>query len=81
MGWTGGTPIFDAVAKIVLDPAFNFVNGAVIDQVKLDILKALVKALGDEDWDTESESDYWNHPIVQRAFREAFPGLYEDDAS
>ncbi len=80
MGWTGGTDIFDAVAKIILNPAFVFVDAHVIEAVRLDILKALVKELGDQDWDTESESAYWNHPLVQRAFRETFPGLYDDAA-
>lgn len=61
MGWSSATEIFDEVAKEVL------VNRAVNKKV---VIKALYKVLRDGDWDTEAESKYYNHPIVQEIIEE-----------
>jgi hypothetical protein len=62
MGWSSGVSIFDRVAGIL-------VGGLESDDCDLVeyseyILLLLIKALRDNDWDTESDSRYWDHEIV-----------------
>lgn len=65
MGWASGTDVFDAVAGVVIedDTRFN----------KHNVLKALIVALEDNDWDTQNESEFYDHPIVRRVMREIHP--------
>lgn len=66
MGWSTGTSIFDAVVRQVL--ALN-----VDDDEKKMVIIPLIEALTDQDWDGESESDYWDHPLVRACFKEVLP--------
>ena len=66
MGWCSGTNIFDPVVKTIL-------HEQVDDLVKIKIIKSLVQSLQDSDWDCESDSDYWKHPLVRTAFKQACP--------
>lgn len=75
MGFCSGTDIFDPVAKVVLETPDTFLLPA----TKRVILKALIDALEDHDWDCESDSQYWNHPMVREVFMEMHPGWFEDD--
>lgn len=61
MGWSSATEIFDAVAKEVL------VTG---EADKKAIIKALYKELRCGDWDSETSSEYYEHPIVQEVIQE-----------
>ena len=65
MGWCSGTDIFDPVAKAVLESSQP-------DDGKRVILKALITALWHHDWDCESDSEYWEHPLVQEIYNEAW---------
>ena len=70
MGWCSGTYVFDAVLS------------ALVDDKKVDvetIIKILIEALEDNDWDCQSDSDYWDHPIVNKIFKELHPSWFEDD--
>ena len=70
MGWSGGTYIFDAVLDHVL-------ADKEID--KKELITDLISVLADRDWDTEGESEYWDHPLVQEIFREKYPNWFEDE--
>lgn len=75
MGWCSGTDIFDPVVKHCL-------NSDMTDEQKKGVIKALIPALWDGDWDCESDSDYWEHPLVQAVWKELDPEgyqLYQDD--
>ena len=75
MGWCSGTPIFDAVARNVLDSELPV-------ERQFDIMRTLAAAMYDEDWDCESDSRYYKHPVIQRVMRDLNPKWYEeaDDA-
>ena len=70
MGWCSGTEVFDAVA------------GALLDDKPVDkktVLKNLIETLQDKDWDCESDSDYWEHPIIREIFMELEPDWFDED--
>ena len=70
MGWCSGTEVFDAVA------------GALLDDKPVDkktVLKNLIETLQDKDWDCESDSDYWEHPIIREIFIELEPDWFDED--
>jgi hypothetical protein len=59
MGWCGGTDIFDSV-----------VEGLLQDHSRHEIIVALIKALELSDWDCQSDSEFYDDPCVQVAFKE-----------
>ena len=73
MGFCSGTEIFDPVVKAVLS------ESAVSDSAKERIIKALIEALRNHDWDCESDSDFWDDPIIRRIWRELEPEMFEED--
>ena len=64
MGWCSGTGVFDMVCNVVL------VEGE-IDKDKAII--TLIRELEDSDWDCQSDSIYWDHPVVRKAFLAIHP--------
>jgi hypothetical protein len=66
MGWCSGTEVFDPVVNKVLQQDIGDAN-------KTAIIIALIKALQDMDWDCESDSDYWDHALVRKAFKKVCP--------
>ena len=68
MGWCGGTEIFDTVVGDVLE-----------EKSKEEIIKNLLNALTDNDWDTVDESFYFNDPIVLEVIKETFPHWFEEE--
>lgn len=70
MGWCSATIIFDKVAGALLD-----------DQPpdKKSVLKVVIDALEDGDWDCQQDSAYWSHPLIQEIFREMHPRWFEDE--
>lgn len=72
MGWCSGTVVFDAVCDALL--------GEDKEVDKKYALRALIDVLHDEDWDCESESEYFNHPLVKEAFCDlGFKDFYEGE--
>lgn len=67
MGFCSGTQIFDDVADEILDKRW------LMEENQRAVIKALVKALYAHDWDCESDSKYYDHPIVQSVLRELNP--------
>lgn len=65
MGWGNGCEIFDNV----LD---NLVKADKIDKYK--VIEDLLDKLTDFDWDNVDESKYFNHPLVQKAYKKLFGG-------
>ena len=61
MGWCSGTEVFDKVAGAVLNSKLSKTD-------QHDILYILADSLSDTDWDCQSESEYWDHPPVQKVF-------------
>lgn len=72
MGWCSATTIFDNVAKFILSTDKP-------DQEKVEVLTALVDVLEDNDYDCQQDSAYWDHPIVQRVYREMHPDWEWDE--
>ena len=70
MGWCSGTGVFDIFCKVVL------VEGEVD---KATALKTFIEELEDSDWDCQSDSSYWDHPLVREAFQELHPDWDWDD--
>ncbi len=78
MGFCSGTDIFDPVAKAILD------SGWMEPENQASLIRTLMKALYDHDWDCEGDSRYYDHPIVQKVMRELNPDIdydevYEDE--
>ncbi len=73
MGWCSGTDVFDPVAKKILEmPQLKA-------KTKIELLKVLIEALEHKDWDCESDSAYYDNPLVQLAFEELHPEWQEDN--
>ena len=64
MGWCSGTVVFDLVAKAILEDK-------PLD--KKAVLRAVIDALEDSDWDCQQVSSYWDHPLVREVMREIHP--------
>lgn len=73
MGWNTANDIFDQVCR-KLQTSF------VWPQTRQAILVTLIKALQEQDWDTEDESLelFLDDPVVVAAFRETCPAMTED---
>lgn len=70
MGWCSGTIVFDVVAEVLLsDKPIN----------KEATLEVLISALEDMDWDCQSDSEFWDHPVVSAVFRKIHPTWFEDE--
>lgn len=72
MGWCSGTDVFDPVVKTVL--ATDIPEGA-----KREIINSLINALWESDWDCESDSAYYDDPLVRSVMRELQPHWFEDE--
>lgn len=70
MGWCSGTNVFDAICDIVL-------SEKPVD--KKAVVKHIIRVLQDMDWDCESDSNYWEHPVVREVFREINPEWFEEE--
>lgn len=71
MGWCSATQIFDSVAAALLDEeSKNDVHS---------VLKELVIALEDNDWDCQCDSDYYEHPVVQSIMKELHQRWFEEE--
>jgi len=73
MGWANGTEIFDKVVKSLLegDEELN-------SDKSITVIKVLVEALEDRDWDCQYESNYWSHYIIGRILGNDFEEERED---
>lgn len=65
MGWCSGTILFDSVLDYVL--------GDGKDADPKELIKYLINTLEDMDWDCQTDSDYFNHPLVRECFIELDP--------
>jgi len=72
MGFCSGTQIFDDVADEILDQRW------LLEENKRWLLTVLMKSLYNHDWDCESDSRHYKHPIVQSVLRELNPDWYDD---
>lgn len=66
MGWSSAVRIFDDVCEAVLH------EHSIPDECKTTIVMALAESLDDLDWDTQCDSMYAEHPIVQEVFYELY---------
>lgn len=66
MGWCSATQIFDDMAEFILST--NEPDGK-----KRAVLGKLIDVLEENDWDCQSDSRYFDHPLVNALFREAHP--------
>jgi hypothetical protein len=72
MGWGSGVDVFDAIVPAILDKPMN------VDDKKA-LIKAVILALQERDWDTESDSEYWKHPLVREVFMDLHPDWFDDE--
>jgi hypothetical protein len=77
MGWCSGTDVFDPIVKQIL-------NQKTTDKEKQKFIEVVIEALHDADWDCEIDSQYWDNPIVRKAFKKLCPkwdwkGIEEDE--
>jgi len=73
MGWGSGQEIFDPMTKAIL--AVKELK----DRDKVLLIKALLLTLEQEDWDTQSDSRYWEHPLVKQAAKKVHPDWFEKE--
>lgn len=71
MGWCSGTEVFDSVAAALLD------EGNEVDLHS--VLKEVILALEYSDWDCQSDSSYYEHPVVQKVMKELHPNWFEEE--
>lgn len=68
MGWVNGTDIFDKTADALIEADYKWkrnVEPEELDEyIVINPLKVLYEQLASFDWDTEYESEYWDHPII-----------------
>jgi hypothetical protein len=67
MGWCSGTEVFDPIAGALL----GSLEGKQINVES--VLKVVIEACENGDWDCQQDSKYWDHPIVQKLMRELHP--------
>lgn len=67
MGWCSATIIFDEVVGALLD-----------GKDKKEAIKALIQELEDNDWDCQSDSDYFEHPLIDEIFKELHPDWFDE---
>lgn len=76
MGWCSGTDIFDTVVGTLLVTNVNEENF-------LKVVIPLIKELENQDWDCQGDSDYFEHPFVEKAFEmnnlEEYETWYDDE--
>lgn len=68
MGWCSGTEVFDAIAEALL-------SDKPLD--KKEVLKTVILALWDRDWDCETDSRFFKHPLVRESLIELDPDWEE----
>lgn len=66
MGFGSGVQIFDDVMKVIFENDLP-------ESKEKEIIKGLITALEDHDWDTQRDSEYYDYPQVQEAFMELHP--------
>ena len=75
MGFCSGTDIFDPVIKVIIEST----NADISPTSKVVVVKSLINALEDHDWDCQDDSTYYNHPIVKQAMRELHPDWFRNE--
>jgi hypothetical protein len=73
MGWGGGDRVFDPMVKAILSVK------ELKDRDKGQLIKTLLLTLEQEDWDTQDESRYWTHPLVEQAAKKIHPDWFEEE--
>lgn len=61
MGWSGGTEIFDCVAEELLTLKYQCYDVDLPMYRIMNLLSALQGKLVERDWDTQQESNYYDH--------------------
>lgn len=72
MGWSGGTEIFDRVARDLMYIYDSVYDTDIPMYQVLNVLSNLKSVLEDQDWDNACESDYWVHPIIGKSLGNTF---------
>jgi len=70
MGWCSATYIFDTMCGELLDKE----RPPNVEEV----IEMLIGELENGDWDCQSDSEYYDHPVVQRIFKRLHPDWFED---
>lgn len=71
MGWGSGVTVFDKIARDIIQLERD-AGGDLGRYVFEEIIESVVEALGDADWDTQSDSDYWDDPRIGKILGNEF---------
>ena len=72
MGWCSGTEIFDDMVALVK-------NMDIGEHNKELVIKRLIYSLENQDWDCQSDSGYFDYPLVKRVFIKMHPDWFEHE--
>lgn len=61
MGWCSGTYVFDVVVEDILAADIQ-------ESDKVKIISNLIRVLEYMDWDCQTDSDFFDNPVVKKAF-------------
>lgn len=70
MGWATGSQVFDDIMAEVLSRK---------PLTKERVIRAVIAALEGADWDTQSDSAYYDHDLVQGELRKLHPEDFEEE--
>ena len=66
MGMSSGGELFDPVVSSLIGDA------GLEDCIDRNTIKVLIECLEDMDWDTQCESEFWEHPIIGKMLGNTF---------
>jgi hypothetical protein len=76
MGFCSGTDIFDPVIDCILKQSPDRLH----PEARRELIRALILALWKHDWDCETDSEYFENPIVHEVFKALKPEWFDDEA-
>lgn len=72
MGWCSATEIFDKVLAEIIDTDLPEEN-------QERVVRVLIDALEEGDWDCQQDSSYYDHPFVREIFEDLHPDWFRDE--
>ena len=71
MGWCSATGIFDDICSAIFDK-----DGYIEIE---DVIKTLIEVLELNDWDCQTDSEFYDHPVVNKVLRALHPEWFEKE--
>lgn len=70
MGWCSATIIFDKVVGSLLGESKRPIE---------EVIENFIDILEENDWDCQTDSIYWDNPIIQKIMKERHPSWFEKE--